>query len=381
MALPRRTREALIWTGWIAALVALVTGLVPFRETITQTHVALLLLLVVLGASATAGFAAGMTIALLAFGMLSYFFELPRNVIDLPRGVDLLELFSFFTVALVAAQLLTIARRRARLAEDRAVEIERLAIDRARLAERAEEARVLGEANRMKDALLAAVSHDLRTPLTTIRALAERRASDGDADWALVEDETNRLSHIVRELLDYSRIRGGALPVHLETHAAEDLVGAVLREVTPRLNGHSLHREIPTDGAVLAARLDFALAVRVLANLVENAAKYGTPHTPITLHVARTDGWLRFAVRNEGESIAGTEREEIFEPFVRGRAARTRIAATGVGLGLAIARSLAEIQQGTLTLAVSPSGITEFSFAVPATEWATDESEDGLARV
>ncbi len=376
-----RSRATLIWAGWIIALVVAVVALVPFRDSIAQTHVALVLLLVVLGASATAGFAAGMTIALLAFAMLSYFFELPRNTIDLPRGIDLIELFSFFTVAVVAAQLLTIARRRARLAEDRAGEIERLAADRERLAASAEQANVLAEANRMKDALLAAVSHDLRTPLTTIRALAERRATEGDADWRLVEEESQRLSHIVRELLDYSRIKGGALPVHLEAHAAEDVVGAVLREVAPRLNGHRLARLISTEGPVLAARLDLPLAVRVLSNLVENAAKYSTPNTPITLHVERTDGWLCFSVRNEGSGIAGAEREHIFEPFVRGAAAKTRVNATGVGLGLSIARALAEIQQGTLTLDLSQEGMTTFAFSVPATEWMTDPLEDPLARV
>lgn len=377
---PTHSRATLIWAAWIVALVLAVIALVPFRDSITQTHVALVLLLVVLGASATAGFAAGMTIALLAFAMLSYYFELPHNTIDLPRGIDLMELFSFFTVAVVAAQLLTIARRRARLAEDRAREIERLAADRERLAASAEQANVLAEANRMKDALLAAVSHDLRTPLTTIRALAERRATEGDADWRLVEEESHRLSHIVSELLDYSRIKGGALPVHLEAHAAEDVVGAVLREVAPRLNGHRLDRLIPTDGPVLAARLDLPLAVRVLANLVENAAKYGTPSTPITLHVEREDKWLYFSVRNEGVGIVGTERENIFEPFVRGSAAKSRESATGVGLGLSIARALAEIQQGTLTLDLTQHGMTTFAFAVPAAEWEMESFDDALAR-
>lgn len=161
----RHRRSLILWLLWVVALAALVAILVPSREQVEQTHAALMMLLIVLGASATVGFTAGVSIALLAFALLSYYFESPLDTIDLPTGVDLIELTSFLIVAVVAARLLTIARTRATLAELRAREIERLAAERTALATQAAQAEGLAEANRMKDALLATVSHDLHTPL------------------------------------------------------------------------------------------------------------------------------------------------------------------------------------------------------------------------
>jgi len=371
----RRASPVLLWAAWILALFAVVATLVPLRDSIQQMHVAMLLLLVVLGASATAGFAAGVTIALLAFALLSYYFQFPRNTVDLPGTQDLIELVTFLLVALVAARLLTIARRRARLAEERAREIIRLAEERQQLEAEASKARVLAEANRMKDALLAAVSHDLRTPLTTIRALAERRTVTSDDDWSLVGEEVDRLAHLVRELLDYSRIRGGALPVRLEVHAAEDLVGAVVRESATRLGGHALLVDVPMNETVLAARFDFGLSVRILANLVENAAKYASRATPISLIVRGDSHFVEFSVRNEGAGISDSDRERIFEPFVRGASA-VLSRSGGVGLGLAIARSLAEMQDGTVKLEPSAMGTpTVFTLALPRAVWSEDLDE------
>ncbi len=377
---PRRWHPALQWCGWIVALLALVALLVPVRDTMQQSHVALLLLLVVLGASATVGFGAGMTVAIFAFALLSYFFEFPRNTVDLPNRLDLTELATFLVVAFVAARLLTLSRRRARLAEARAIEILALAEERSRLEAEAQQARLIAESSRMKDALLAAVSHDLRTPLTTIRALAERRAAGGDSDWRLVGEETDRLTHLVRELLDYSRIRGGALPVRPELYPAEDLVGAVVREVSSRLAGHTLRVEIPMAEPILAGHFDLALAVRILVNLVENAAKYATPATTIVLSVTAGSETLDFSVRNEGLGVKDSERDRIFEPFVRGELASAMSRGSGVGLGLAIALALAEMQGGTVYLEAHREGApTVFTLSLPLAEWHDDVDDDASA--
>lgn len=376
-----RGRAFALWLAWVAALALLVALLVPSREQIEQTHAALMMLLIVLGASATLGFAAGVSIALLAFALLSYYFEFPLDTLDVPKGVDLIELTSFLIVAVVAARLLTIARARATLAETRAREIERLAVERTALATQAAQAEGLAEANRMKDALLAAVSHDLHTPLTTIRALAGRRSVSDDTDWALVQQETDRLSHLVRELLDYSRIRGGALPVHIETYPAEDLVGAVVRECTDRLSTHTLHSSVPMTGPVLAGAFDLVLSKRVLVNLVENAAKYGTAHTTIELRVDRASDMLRFTVQNQGPAIADVDRDRIFEPFTRAGSALTQSRIPGVGLGLAIARALTEAQGGTLELQHNDPDITRFVLSLPARDWsdaAPDADQDSI---
>ncbi len=364
-----RWRTIGLWVLWCGALALLLAVLVPTREAVGQTHAALGILLIVLGASATTGFAAGMTVALVGFALLSYFFKTPFDSLKITTGLDFVELIAFTIVAFVAARLLTLARDRATLAEARSAEIERLARERTALALEAAQARGLAEANRMKDALLATVSHDLRTPLTTIRTLAERRSVSADDDWALVQEETGRLSHLVSELLDFSRIRGGALPVRLETYPAEDLVGAVAREATGRLDTHLLTIDLPMGDEVLAGRFDLALSTRILMNLIENAAKYATEHTGITLSVRRHEHALAFSVENQGPDIAVADRERIFEPFTRAGTALAQSRVVGVGLGLAIARALAEAQQGTLTLSESHQGMTRFELVLPAAEW------------
>lgn len=365
-----RWRTPALWVLWCAALALVLGILVPTRDAVGQTHAALAILLVVLGASATTGFAAGMTLAIVGFAVLTYFFKTPFDTMQITRGLDVVELLAFLIVAFVAARLLTVARARAQLAEARSLEIERLARERTALALEAAQARSLAEANRMKDALLATVSHDLRTPLTTIRTLAERRSVSADDDWQLVADETERLSHLVRELLDYSRIRGGALPVSVETYPAEDLVGAVSRECAGRLETHTLHVDLPMGDEVLAGRFDLLLTTRILVNLVENAAKYATEHTDITLAVRRRESALCFSVENIGPGIAAADRERIFEPFTRAGTPLAQSRVVGVGLGLAIARALAEAQHGTLTLLDSPAGTTQFVLALPAAEWS-----------
>lgn len=364
-----RWRTAALWAAWILLLALLLALMVPTRETIGQTHAALGILLIVLGASATTGFAAGMTMAIVGFASLSYFFKTPFDTLSITSGLDFIELVAFLIVAVVAARLLTVARQRADLAEERSREIELLARERTALALEAAQARSLAESNRMKDALLAAVSHDLRTPLTTIRTLAERRSVVADADWTLVREETGRLSHLVRELLDFSRIRGGALPVQIDTYPAEDLVGAVSRESVGRFGSHALQVDLPMDGEVLAGRFDLALSTRILMNLIENAANYGAEDTDITLSVRRRDGALTFLVANVGPDIADADRERIFEPFTRAGTSLTQSRVVGVGLGLAIARALAEVQRGTLVLLDSPVGTTRFALSLPAERW------------
>lgn len=122
-----RWRTPALWVLWCAALALVLGILVPTRDAVGQTHAALAILLVVLGASATTGFAAGMTLAVVGFALLTYFFKTPFDTMQITRGLDFVELIAFLIVAFVAARLLTVARARAQLAEARSREIERLA--------------------------------------------------------------------------------------------------------------------------------------------------------------------------------------------------------------------------------------------------------------
>lgn len=249
-----------------------------------------------------------------------------------------------------------------------------LGVERLRLTDEAAHAEALREADRLKNALLAAVSHDLRTPLTTIKALAgaieEEGARVGDARATSIEEEADRLGRVVADLLDLSRLMGGALALRPEVNAAEDLIGAVRQRVAGVLNGREIRVHAgPGDGApppMLLGRFDFVHALRALGNLVENALKYGAPDTPVELDVSRDGPMLVFRVSDRGPGVPDAERERIFEPFYRPPGVPADIG--GSGLGLTIARGLAEAQRGDVRFEPRPGGGSVFSLRLPAIE-------------
>ena len=164
-----------------------------------------------------------------------------------------------------------------------------LGTERVRLAADAARVEALHEADRLKDALLASVSHDLRTPLTTIKALAHELGALGDERSQVIEEQADRLNRLVADLLDLSRLNAGAMPLHVELNALDDLLSAALQDTETRLAGRTLTTELPADGELLVGRFDLALSIRVLVNLIENAIKYSSPGTAIRLKIGRDD--------------------------------------------------------------------------------------------
>ncbi len=246
-----------------------------------------------------------------------------------------------------------------------------LAMERVTLVAQAEHAEALRETDRVREALLASVSHDLRTPLSTIKLLAQDSVTRGDiavatTNASVIEEQADRLTRIVSNLLDMTRLRGNAFPVRADVNAAEDLVGAVARQVTGILGDHRLARQIDQTGPVLLGRFDFVQSQRILTNLIENAVRYSPPGCPVVLGARREDESLVFEVMDDGPGISPNERKRIFEPFYRGPSAVAD--AGGVGLGLYVARALAEAQGGTLSYVPrQPKGST-FVFRVPAVD-------------
>lgn len=247
-----------------------------------------------------------------------------------------------------------------------------LGIERARLVAEAERADALRAADRLKDALLASVSHDLRTPLTTIKALAHE-IGPRDERAQLIEEEADRLNRLVADLLDLSRLHAGAIPLNVTLNAAEDLVGALVQRVSGALGGRQLDIAFDDASTLLVGRFDLVHALRILVNLVENAHKYSPPGTPLTLRVWRDGEWLQFSIADRGPGVDEAERERIFAPFYRpaGAIADGRSA----GLGLSIARGLAALQGGTLHYVARAGGGSEFVLALPAADLPADALE------
>jgi two-component system sensor histidine kinase KdpD len=241
-----------------------------------------------------------------------------------------------------------------------------LGVERVRLTADADRAEALRQADRLKDALLSSVSHDIRTPLTTIRALAHDIAAGGDERALIIEEEALRLNRFVADLLDLSRLSAGSVPLAIELNVAEDLIGATLQRVTGLSDGREIRASLDAPDPVLAGRFDFTQSLRILTNLLENALKYAPPELPIELRARREGAQLVFTVADRGPGIPPGEEDRIFAPFYRHQGARPDVGSAG--LGLAIAQGLAVAQGGTLRHFPRPGGGSVFELRLPAAD-------------
>jgi two-component system sensor histidine kinase KdpD len=248
-----------------------------------------------------------------------------------------------------------------------------LAVDRVRLVAEAAHAEALREADRLKDIVLASVSHDLRTPLTTIKALAQSEAMQGNRSAAAIEEQADRLTRLVSDLLDLSRLKGGSYSASPELNTAEDLIGAAVRQTRGLFGDRAVRTVIDLDSPALVGHFDFSQSLRVLSNLLENAVRYSPLADTIELSARRDGDQLVFSVADRGPGVSEDDLGRIFEPFYRARAAAPD--AGRAGLGLSIARTLADIQGGSLGYSPRPGGGSIFSLRLPATELRADALE------
>jgi two-component system sensor histidine kinase KdpD len=248
-----------------------------------------------------------------------------------------------------------------------------LALDRVKLVAEAEHAEALREADRLKNIVLASVSHDLRTPLTTIKALAQSEALQGNRSAAAIEEQADRLTRLVSDLLDLSRLKGGGFSAQPELNTADDLVGAAVRQTKGLFGDRALRTIIDLDSPTLVGYFDFSQSLRVLCNLLENAIRYSPPRESVELAARREGDLLVFSVSDRGPGVDPRDIGRIFEPFYR---AATAAPDSGrAGLGLSIARTLAEIQGGSVDYVPRPGGGSVFSLRLPATELRPDALE------
>ncbi|WP_406180214.1 ATP-binding protein [Streptomyces sp. NBC_01006] len=243
------------------------------------------------------------------------------------------------------------------------------AVERARLAEAAAEVEPVKAADRMRTALLAAVSHDLRTPLAGgWAAISSLRSSDVEfseedrAELLATADESMaRLNRLIENLLDMSRLQAGALTLSLRPTVLEEVLPAALEALPPDAPAVET-RGLETVPAVLA---DPPLLERVIANLLGNAARHAPEGTSVLLTASALAGRVEFRIVDRGPGLPAADREKAFVPFQRlGDTDNT----TGVGLGLALSRGLTESMAGTLTPEDTPGGGLTMVLALPAAE-------------
>lgn len=242
-----------------------------------------------------------------------------------------------------------------------------IALERVHYIEVAQEALVSMESERLRNSLLAALSHDLRTPLTSLVGLSESllraapplAAPQRETAHALHE-ESRRLGLLVANLLDMARIESGAVRLNQQWQALEEVVGSALRPLRALLGARTVRTAIPPDLPLL--RFDAVLLERVLSNLVENAAKYTPPGSTVTIAAQALADRVEVSVSDDGPGLPPGREEELFEKFARGRQESNL---PGVGLGLAICRAIVEAHGGRIAARRAPEGGAAIVFSLP----------------
>jgi two-component system sensor histidine kinase KdpD len=242
-----------------------------------------------------------------------------------------------------------------------------LVLDRVRLAEEARHSALRVEREELRSGLLSSVSHDLRTPLAAITGagtmLRDEAALDASLRRELVEtvcDEAERLERLVSNLLEMTRLESGTVEPRREWVPVDEVVGSALNRVERRLAGRSVRTALAPDLPLLS--IDPVLVEQVLVNLLENAVKYTPPGSELEIRADRDGPSVTFEVADRGPGIPPGDEERIFERFHRGtHGAGIR----GVGLGLPIARAIAQAHGGRLTAANRPGGGAAFRLTLP----------------
>jgi two-component system, OmpR family, sensor histidine kinase KdpD len=255
-----------------------------------------------------------------------------------------------------------------------------LALERIHFVDVTQDIFVRMEGERLRNALLSAISHDLRTPLTAIRGLAETlegatgiAASDDREIASAIRCQAEELHRLFTSLLDLARMQSDGVKLDKQWHSLDEIVGSALARFGPAFSDRDLRIEIPTNLPLV--EVDALVFERVLVNLLDNALKYTAPEVKIVIG-AKTDGqWMYCFIEDHGHGLPPGDPDKLFEPFVRGQ---IESAISGVGLGLALSKNIIAAHGGTLRAeAVEPSG-ARFEIRVPLGTVPELETEDNV---
>jgi two-component system sensor histidine kinase KdpD len=356
----RKASAALISVG----VVILVSGvLLPFRGYINSTEVALTLLLLVLFSSTLFGSRAGLAASIAGILSFNFFFLPPFYTLNISGSDNWVAFGAFLITALLAGQVSGYARRRAEESEARQKEIERLYDELKTAFKTATEAEALKQSEKLKSALLDAVTHDLRTPLTSIKAAVTtlleseggHRTIELDAEGRveflnIVNEETDRLNRFIEGMVGLAQLEAGTAHSRTSLATLDEILPIALERAASLPGNHVV--KINQQAELPLVRADARAVAEVLYNLLENAAKYSPPDSTITISAGTDNRNVIVTINDEGPGIPADMHEKVFEKFVR----LGDVKHDGMGLGLAIARGIVEAQGGTIEISDGDGG-------------------------
>ncbi|HEV7632394.1 MAG TPA: sensor histidine kinase KdpD [Steroidobacteraceae bacterium] len=248
-----------------------------------------------------------------------------------------------------------------------------LAVERARLAESGEAARIAAESESLRNTLLASISHDLRTPLAVMAGAGSTLAEHGETLDATtrralalsIETNARGMSELISNVLDLVRFEAGEIVLRRNWEAVDDLAGAALHRLEGRLERHPVDVRLAAD--LPAVFVDASLLVQVFGNLFDNAVKYTPPGTHIGVSAIADGQFLRVTVDDDGPGLPAGDPARLFEKFRRGAEEGTVV---GVGLGLAICRAIVNAHGGKIWARERPGGGARFEFTLPISDTA-----------
>lgn len=357
---PRPGRGLAVGVGGIAVVLL---ALLPLRSDVDETTAALVLVLPGMAAALVGGRRPAIATALLAGAAFNLAFVEPYGTLTIGRWEGVVDLVVFVVVAGTTGHFVAQEAERREAAERRAAEVVAARAEQERLRA---EALALGLAAEHRSALLRSVSHDLRTPLSTIRAVtSDLRDGGGDYDDAtrdelldLVVDEAERLDRFVANLLSLSRVDAGALHPDLQVVALEELLEQCVRCHARLVRDRKVSIEVPLTLPLVDA--DWTLVDQAVTNLVANAVRHAPEGSRIWVSAHQdAPGWVTVRVRDQGPGVPPELRAAVLEPFRRGPGS------TSSGIGLAIVRAVVEAHGGELSVGDAPGGGTEVAFTLP----------------
>ncbi|HEX8503222.1 MAG TPA: DUF4118 domain-containing protein [Pyrinomonadaceae bacterium] len=386
-------------TGYAAAAAGVAAATAALKLSsghINAATVALALLLVVLFVATWWGSRPAVAASLLGVLCFNFFFLPPYGTLTVDAWDNWIALAAFLVTAVTVGQLSARAKRRTEEADAGRREIERLYSEMRAAFERASHAEALRQSERLKSALLDAVTHDIRTPLTSIKAsvstlLEELRGkTSGEGPVALdaeekrdmlevIDEECDRLNRFVEGLIELARIEAGELRLRRRRGAVDEIVSAALARSEPLTRAHEILVEI--EGELPAVQVDPRAVAEVVFTLLDNAAKYSPAGTAILLTAGRAgEGLVRVAVENEGEGVPPALRERVFDKFFRatrdGDAPDSRLP-KGTGMGLAVAKGIVEAHGGRIWIEDGRGGgATRVAFTLPVGDAAGEPAPE-----
>jgi K+-sensing histidine kinase KdpD len=370
------------WSGYLVSLLAtaaITALLVLIREQINSTTTALAYLLVVLFIALFWGSGPALVASVVGVLCFNFFFLPPFYTLSIAHSENWIALVAFFTTALAVGQLSAREKRRAEEAERGEHEIERLYHELQTAFERASQTEALKQSERLKSALLDAVTHDLRTPLTSIKAsittlINEARAPEFTLDkesrlemLQVIDEESDRLNEFIGDLIELARIEAGELQLRPRWGSVDEIISTALTRAELLTAQHRV--EVDIEKELPLVRVDNRAVSEVVYSLIDNAAKYSPPCSTVRIIARRGDDvMVRIAVEDMGRGIPAELRERVFDKFFR--AMRDGDITTrepfGTGMGLAIAKGIVEAHGGRIWVEPATNGPgTRVVFTVP----------------